>query len=279
MANVFAILTAVVLAVSAFLAYANMGRSNEEGRGYRGWITKRQNEESALRRNEKKLDETTTERDDTLAERDDFTTQNAGLQVEVDEQLKKNEALASDVEDKKAVAEAKKTELEKLKTQFQNVGDVGEIIAKLQQTQRQLAELQVEIAGKEAKRASLEQQVTQTQLSIDNLRDTISLYSQKKSSPTLRTRVRSVYRDLGFVTLAGGDNLGVIQDSTLEVVRNGEVIGKLLVTAVEAGTSAADIVPDSFAEGESVVAGDTVVAAMEDAPAAPNGAPEAPAAP
>ncbi len=42
--------------------------------------------------------------------------------------------------------------------------------------------------------------------------------------------------------LAGGDNEGVVPGSILDVVRAGEVIAKLRVTAVEAGRSAADIV-------------------------------------
>ena len=40
--------------------------------------------------------------------------------------------------------------------------------------------------------------------------------------------------------LAGGDNEGVVPGSILDVVRAGEVIAKLRVTAVEAGRSAAD---------------------------------------
>ncbi|NNC90159.1 MAG: hypothetical protein HKN82_17010 [Akkermansiaceae bacterium] len=280
MANIFAILTAIVLAVSAFLAYVNMGDSSEEGRGYRGWISKRQTEEQSLARNEKKLAELTAQRDNLIVERDKFVTANTGLQTEVDAQLDKNKTLQSDVDDKKAAAETKKESLEKMKADFVDVGDVEDVILKLQSTQRALTELKIEITGKEAKRATLQQQANQTQASIDTLRDRIGLYSQKKSSPNLRTRVRSVYRDLGFVTLAGGDNLGIIKDSTLEVVRGGETIGKLLVTAVEAGTSAADIVPDSFAEGEAVLVGDTVVAAGDDpAPAAPTPPPAAAPAP
>ena len=270
MANVFAILTAVVLAVSAFLALQNQGKEDEPGRGYRGWISKRQDEQRGLARNETLLTETRQKRDDTTAERDKFDGENAGLQTEVDEQLKKNEDLESTIADKKSVAETKKSELNKMKSAFQDVGDVEEVIVKLQTTQRQLAELKTEIAAKEARRAQLEEQVTVTESANNNLRGKISLYSQKKSDPNLITRVRSVYRDLGFVTLAGGDNLGVVKDSTLEVVRGGEVVGKLLVTAVEAGTAAADIIPDTFAVGETVVTGDSVRAAGEDdaAPAA-----------
>jgi hypothetical protein len=264
MANVFAILTAVVLAVSAFLALQNKGTEDESGRGYRGWIAKRQEEQRGLARNDTLLTETRQKRDETTADRDKFDGENTTLQGEVDGQLAKNEDLESTIADKKSVAESKKSELGKMKAAFQDVGDIEEVIAKLQTTQRQLAELKTEIAAKEARRAQLEEQVSVTESSNDGLRGKISLYSQKKSDPNLITRIRSVYRDLGFVTLAGGDNVGVVKDSTLEVVRGGEVVGKLLVTAVEAGTSAADIIPDTFAAGETVVPGDSVKAADED---------------
>ena len=60
--------------------------------------------------------------------------------------------------------------------------------------------------------------------------------------------------------LAGGDNEGVVPGSMLDVVRAGEVIAKLRVTAVEAGRSAADIVVDSMSADTMLRAGDEVVA-------------------
>ena len=50
MANIFAILTAIVLALSAFVAFKNKGREGEEGNGYQGWILKRENMEASLKR-------------------------------------------------------------------------------------------------------------------------------------------------------------------------------------------------------------------------------------
>ena len=48
MANIFAILTAIVLALSAFIAFKNKGREGEEGNGYQGWIYKREQMEEQL---------------------------------------------------------------------------------------------------------------------------------------------------------------------------------------------------------------------------------------
>ena len=66
---------------------------------------------------------------------------------------------------------------------------------------------------------------------------------------------------------ANGDNLGIVKDSPLEVVRADEVVAKLQVSTVEASISAADIVPGSLAEGDSVRAGDQVRSPQSPAPA------------
>ena len=95
---------------------------------------------------------------------------------------------------------------------------------------------------------------------IAELKEKISWPVNSRSNPELRTRVRSVYEGLGFVTLAGGWDLGIVKNSSLDVERDGEVIGKLIVTTVEASTAAADIVPDSVASGDAVRPGDQVVA-------------------
>ena len=86
-----------------------------------------------------------------------------------------------------------------------------------------------------------------------------------RSFPDLKTSIRSVYRNWGFVVLTSGDKQGVISGSTLDVVRGGEVIAKLKVTAVESGSAAADIVLNSVTEGTEVRSGDKVVPEKEQA--------------
>lgn len=265
MANIFAILTAVVLAVAGFLAYVNTGDPTEKKRGYRGWIAQRQAEENSLKNNKTTLAKTQAELGETEAELADFNTQNEGLQVEVDAQLEKNKKLAADVDAKKALAESKAEEVKKREENFVPIEDVREVIAKLKRTKDQLRDLGLSIDEKEAATAGLEGQKRTTENTIAGLKEKISWPVNNKSNPDLRTSVRSVYDGLGFVTLAGGWNLGIVKSSSLDVVRDGEVIGKLVVTTVEASTAAADIVPDSVAPGERVVPGDLVVVPRADA--------------
>ena len=265
MANIFAILTAVVLAVAGFLAYVNTGSSDENKRGYRGWIAQRQSEERSLANNQDtlvKLQATIAETSATLA---DFNGRNEGLQTEVDAQLAENEKLADELVEKKKTAERLAAELKEIEENFVPIEEVREIVAKLNRTKEQLRDLGLLIGEKEAGNAGLEGQKRSTENTIADLKGQLSWRLNNRSNPDLRTSIRSVYRGLGFVTLAGGNNLGIVKNSPLDVVRDGEVIGKLIVTTVEATSSAADIIPDSVPSGMSVFSGDSVVVAKDKA--------------
>lgn len=260
MANIFAILTALVLVISGFLAYANMGRETEEKRGYKGWITMRQHEERDLKTNEDRLAVVREDLASTEGELADYNGQNETLQTEVDAQLAKNKSLGEEADSKKSLADSKEADVKDKEDNFVPIEDVEEVIASLKRTQASLASLALSIDEKQASTADLESQKKATESTVANLKEKISWRVNGKSDPNLRTRVRSVYSGLGFVTLAGGDNLGIVKDSQLNVIRDGEAIAKLIVTTVELTTSAADIDPDSLAAGVIVRAGDTVVA-------------------
>lgn len=269
MANIFSILTALVLVISGFLAYANWGREGEEKRGYRGWITYRQNEERLLEQNEDRLAAVKAELAETEGELADFNSRNETLQKEVDEQLATNKNLGDEVDNKKQVAESKEAEVQQRQDDFVPLEDVEMIIAKLDKTQASLAQLSLSIDEKNASVANLEAQKKSTETTIADLKKKISWRVNGTSNPNLRTTVRSVYSGLGFVTLAGGDNLGIVKDSQLSVLRDGEEIAKLIVTTVELTSSAADIDPDSLEAGVTVQAGDTVVAKVPENAEAP----------
>ena len=269
MANIFSILTALVLVISGFLAYANWGREGEEKRGYRGWITQRQSEESLLDQNEKRLAAVKAELAETEGELADFNGKNETLQKEVDEQLAKNKALKDDLDNKKQVADSKEAQVRDREDSFVPLPDVQMVISKLKKTRDTLSQLSLSIDEKEASTLNLEAQKKSTEATIANLKEKISWRVNGTSDPALQTKVRSVFSGLGFVTLAGGDNLGIVKDSQLSVVRDGEEIAKLIVTTVELTSSAADIDPDSVADGVTVQAGDKVVAKMPEKPADP----------
>jgi hypothetical protein len=74
-----------------------------------------------------------------------------------------------------------------------------------------------------------------------------------------QTTIKKAYNKWGFVIVNGGNDQGVVNRAQLNVYRRGQPICKLLVTSVEPGESAADIIPGSLAPGQTVQVGDTVV--------------------
>jgi hypothetical protein len=99
---------------------------------------------------------------------------------------------------------------------------------------------------------------------IQVLKTEAEMVSRRESYFT-KTRINSIYPNWGFVTLGAGSTAGVVSGSSLEVVRGGSPIAKLLVTAVESNTASASIVPDSLAQDTVLMVGDEVVAAHKPA--------------
>ena len=80
------------------------------------------------------------------------------------------------------------------------------------------------------------------------------------SPPNLKTRVSQVINDFNVVVIDGGAaDLGVVPGSKLAVMRDGNKIAELDVSAVESRVSTATILPSTVTAGERVEAGDVVV--------------------
>jgi hypothetical protein len=86
----------------------------------------------------------------------------------------------------------------------------------------------------------------------------LDILASGESLPSLKTSIRSIYPTWGFVTLNAGNNAGVTATSTLDVVRDGATIAKLLVTSVESRSASASIIPDSIAQDVTLMVGDRV---------------------
>ena len=268
MANIFAILTIVVLGLSGFLAWKNQGNRDTEGAGYRGWIVKREDMQGDLddaRARLKKLQDELASTKTTLGE---FNAENETRTAQNAAQKEKNEELKAEVAALEAEAKAKKAEVVEKDDQIKEIGDAEAVVAELQELTSEINQINLDITQGEANQADLEAQLAGEEASLADVRERISWRVSGESNPEAETRIRNVYATLGFVTLAGGDDIGIVKNSTLEVVREDAVIARLKVTTVEAKSAAADIVPDSVVDGESVQTGDTVRSAQKAAPAA-----------
>jgi len=240
------------LGVSAYFAWENKGQ-------YEAQISERQNEERLLKKAQDKLKVTQEEvkvADEDLAGK---TSNLAKLSEDLESQNNVVADLEGQIEDQKLSIADRKEELTKAEEATANVGDPEELLTDVKRYKAEIAELGIQLTEAESERINLEGTSQSLNNHILKTRDTISLYTKQQSNPNLNTSVADVYGGFGFVTINGGDAVGIVKGSTLRVVRGNDTIAKLLVTAVESNRAAANIVPDSLASDTSVYPGDKVV--------------------
>jgi len=253
--NILGSIAALFLAAAAYLGYKNWD-------AYKLQIAERQTEERILAQKQAKLKETQEEVKVAEADLEQAESTLASAKEDLEEQNNLIADVEGQIEDKKLAVTERQEDLNLAKESTDKVGDVDELIADVKKYQEEIAELEAEISSTKSKRDSLDSQSESLVQHIGKVRERIGLYAKQQSDPNLKTAVSSVYGGFGFVTLKGGDNVGVIKGSKLNVVRGDEVIAQLIVTAVEASRSAANIIPDTLAADTSVYPGDTVVASV-----------------
>ena len=252
MANILGIITAVILLASAFVALKNKDRLEME-------ISDRATAEKNLEVSQDRLKEAQVKSKELPIEITAADAE-AASQTELEEELKaEGETLQVTIKEKNEKVESNKESLSEIRDTNSSAGNVQELADNIKAMQGELEELDQVIVSGQATLANTTSQSNAAQREIAKRQKALEDVASGNSLSSLNTRVRSVYPSWGFVTLAGGDNAGVVANSTLDVVRGGEVIAKLLVSAVETSSASASIVPDSLAEGESIQAGDRVV--------------------
>lgn len=171
-----------------------------------------------------------------------------------------------------------KASIDALADQLKELGDVKELATKMRRMSDELVQLQSDIDQTTTKLNNLISEKNRTAAIISGYEEENNWRNANLSNPKLATRISAIYDTYGFVTLPVGNNAGVVGGSSLDVVRDGEVIAKLLVKTVEASTAAAEIIPDTLRAETVLMVGDQIRAtAAKQPPAAP--APAAPTAP
>jgi len=261
MANLFGILTAIVLAISAFVAFKNkdeFATRTAATAAEKELLTK---SAARLKAAQQTLTALPVERAAVDGEVATLTTAEAA-------QKKANDEIKALVDTTTAKIATNKEKLDGIREKTSKIGDLKELSSKMRATSGELEELTQSISTAEAKLANLTAQASATDAEVNAGKSKIENFISGQSFPSLKTRIRSIYPNWGFVTLAAGNNAGVVTNSTLNVVRSGETIAKLLVTAVEGSTSSASIVPDSLASDVTLSVGDQVTSGQKTAPAA-----------
>lgn len=263
MANVFGILTAIVLAISAFVAFKNKA-------AYETDLAETQTQKDLLAKSEDRL----AKDEEILAalppEIQGVEDESDSLSTQESDQKKVNDELTAKIKDKTDQITADKEKLDSIREKTNKVGNVSELASKMRETNAAIEELKQSIANNEATLANLTAQSSSTETQITSTKSKFEDFAASRSLPSLNTRIRSIYPSWGFVTLAGGNNVGVVAGSTLNVVRNDEVVAQLLVSGVEATSASASIVPDSLDEGATLMVGDRVVPGVKETKPAAN---------
>jgi hypothetical protein len=267
MQTTLGILTALALAVSAFLGYKNMEQ-------YKDQIQVRQDEESkrdnVLR---PKLEKTLKERDDTKTAKEEQQKAAAAKAEEVVAQQKKLDDLKKEIASKEDQVREQKASIDALADQLKELGDVSELATKMRRMNEELVQLQSDIDQTTTKLNNLIAEKNRTAVVIASYEEENAWRNANLSNPKLDTRISAIYESYGFVTLPVGNTAGIVGGSSLDVVRDGEVIAKLLVKTVEASTAAAEVIPGSLRADTVLMVGDNIRASVASKPVAPAPAP------
>ncbi len=117
--------------------------------------------------------------------------------------------------------------------------------------------LKVEVAALKSEKETLE-----VKAASDN--KVITRYKDGIMEKGARGKVLAVNAGWGFCVTSLGDKKGGAANKILIVVRNGQAIGRVKITNVEATQSIADILPGTFARNTYVQPGDDVIYTGED---------------
>ncbi len=253
MATTCSILTFIILCATAFISFRNNQRMELE-------ITKKNTTLESLDKNEKELALRKHQLATLLKEIPIIENETRLAKEEEAKLIEINRKLKADVEAKTAKTAANDREFEETKAKLLLVGDPAELVGMAKGMKVQSLELDELIKNKESKLANLNAENTSAADLASRLKFNIDTIGRGESLPTLKTTIRHIYPNWGFVTLANGYQLGVTGGSSLDIVRDDKVIGKLLVTTVERSSASASIVPDSIAEDITLRVGDQIVA-------------------
>lgn len=266
MSKIFGTLTLITLAIACFIGLKNKNASQAE-------IEKRKQTETSLTKEETRRDNAIKDRDETKAEKEALLAEIPNLEEQRKQQQSANDELTKTKEAKAAEAEGNKAKLDQAREQSEAFNNIEGLAGKLTGMINEQKELEDSVSVSESKLASLTAENTRIETQVAEQRRQTELRSKGESFSNLRARVSAVYTNWGFVTLSSGNAAGVIMNSTLDVVRNDEVIAKLLVTAVERNTASASIIPDTVKEDVTISPGDLVVpGAKVDPPSKPGAA-------
>jgi DNA repair exonuclease SbcCD ATPase subunit len=259
MANTFGILAAVALLFALFVSFKNKSQLED----IKATIA---TEDSKKARQTSSFNTLLEEIEALEGEKEGYDNTKTETLAALEKQNAANTELDKEIATAKSAANAAQQKADSAEDLLKELGDIGELIPKMKRLASAINELDDEISINAAKVDRLQGVDTSVKTKVAGLKKQLSDRTSG-SSYFEATKVDAVFRQYGFVTLAGGDDIGVVKKSKLSVLREGEEIAQLLVTGVESTSAAANIIPSSLNGDVTVNPGDTVVPVAEEAAA------------
>lgn len=270
--KVLSIFSALALAAGAYFANHNRGVHEQERlMGERAKTNLEKTETLA-----KEIAEVKTQRDTEVKEKE---TQRDKIKEEVTKVDADTTAKQNEVELLKKSYEEVSKQLTQLDEQIKKAGDIKLLVADIERLNKEKEASVAEVANKDQQLAFADEKIKKVTTEIVNMSEVQKRMRAGVLSPDFTARVSAPFNEFGFVILNKGNLGGMIANAMLDVKRGRYVVAKLKVRDVEQGSSVADVVPGTLAQGETIRPGDLVVAApLPPAPPAPApGAAPAPA--
>lgn len=173
------------------------------------------------------------------------------------------EALKPDLEAKDQEKIDAQSELEGMEEKIAVIGRIDELKTIITQLQAEKRAAEDKVANLKSQLASAINEKNSTDRTLSRVKTTELDKASGRMSGSFTARVGSVDSSWRYITINSGDAQGVVKDAILEVVRGGNVVGKVKVSNVEPSRSAADVVPGSFVEGSTIRPGDLLRVAPE----------------
>jgi soluble cytochrome b562 len=257
-------LTLVLLGSSVYIGLKNQTMYEER-------IQTRIEEDSKNKKKTDSLAKIRAERTETQTQREQKESDVADITKKLEGQKEKNTALLKQIDEKKDQINAQKLKIEQVVEALKELGDIEELIPKVKRIKNSIVQLNADIEAETAKLSSLVSEQKRTAEVMKGYEMENTWRSAVASNPELKTQIGRMYDSHGFVSLPVGNTAGVVSGSTLEVVRDGGAIAKLIVKTVESRTAVAELIPGSLAADTVLMEGDvvrsTIAAAATAAPA------------
>jgi hypothetical protein len=158
----------------------------------------------------------------------------------------------------------------RLEEQIREIGSVDELLATAQGLESGIQESDATIASRQQTLAIATNRLADLTSTIRNYQELEGRQRSGRLTDDFQARIASVVPTWGFVILDRGNLAGAYTNATLDVRRGNETVGKLRIGNVEQQVAFADVLPGTFAEGDTPRQGDLVVPAAAAADMAPD---------